>query len=532
MHDELNFGFFKLPTFGFMIAIGVLFLILLLFYYLRKYKVPETKIDNIFIIGAISGMMFALGAYFFDALWHGIAISREQGTPFHFDFGGITFSGGLFTGILCYFIIYLIIMKHERQNVFFYFDILAIGICVAHAFGRLGCFFGGCCYGKTVPSGTFLSMLYPTESGWLTIYPTQLYESGFLFILFIVLVFFAKKNRTAVYLIGYNVFRFFLEYLRGDDRGASPFGALSPSQFMSIIMLIWGLIALFFRKKIENYLLTKNKPSSDYPANDVERTGNGITYQHHFLNTINKNFHAILIAALMIFALTCISFGVFANGVSEKGSIRQVSKKIDKISNMTFNYNGEIYEVVLSMETLDEKETLFMTTIVDDVSIVYMPDLNCIDLMVYSKDRMHILYNATYVYRYQYFHTSETPNDGRAENIRIISDELDYSKINKVELDAYNALAKNFSTQMAQQLGQETSSPLPILYTIVIVLEGIAIILYVLFFFFGHKCFAHTKETPEKIVENSQVEVSLDENQTMNTSIDNVNLEKENEQDK
>ena len=531
MHDEINlFGLFKLPTFGCMIAIGVLFLLLIVFYYLRKYKVPETKIDTIFIIGAVSGMMFALGAYFFDALWHGIAIAREEGTPFQFDFGGITFSGGLFTGILCYFIIYIIVMKHERQNVFFYFDILAIGICIAHAFGRVGCFFGGCCYGKVVPSGTFLTMLYPTENGWLTVYPTQLYESAFLFLLFIILVFVAKKNRTAVYLIGYNVFRFFLEYLRGDDRGASPFGALSPSQFMSIIMLIWGLIALFFRKKIEGYLLTKNKPSNDYPANDVERTGNGICYQHSFLNTLNKHFQAILIGSLMVFTLTCISFGIFANGVSEKGSLRQVSKQIDEITDITFDYNGERYEVVLSMEMMDEKETLFMTTVVDTVSLVYMPDLNCVDLIIPAKENMHILYNATYVYRYQYFHNTETPNDGRAENIKMISTDLDYSKLDYVELEAYNALVKNFSNQMAKQLGEHTSSPLPILYTIVIILEAILIILYILFYFFGYKLFAHTRTNDQTHLEHNPLDSVSEENQNPDTPTDNTHLENQHEQ--
>ena len=44
---------------------------------------------------------------------------------------------------------------------FFFLDIIVVGLCVAHGFGRIGCFFGGCCYGKTVEPHTFLSIYYP-----------------------------------------------------------------------------------------------------------------------------------------------------------------------------------------------------------------------------------------------------------------------------------------------------------------------------------------------------------------------------------
>ena len=84
----------------------------------------------------------------------------------------------------------------------------------------------------------------------------------FLFGLFATLLFFVKKNRSAWYLIGYNVFRFFLEYLRGDDRGASPFGFLSPSQFLSIVMLLMGIALLIWRKDIEKWLMKFNKGNS------------------------------------------------------------------------------------------------------------------------------------------------------------------------------------------------------------------------------------------------------------------------------
>ena len=151
-------------------------------------------------------------------------------------------------------------MRDDRHNIFFYLDIVVLGLAIAHGFGRIGCFCGGCCYGKTVEPHAFLSIYYPINDArtiWEWVLPTQLYEAAFLFV-FALGLFFIKKNRTAWYLIGYNVFRFFLEYLRGDDRGASPFGFLSPSQFMSIIMLLMGIALLIWRKDIEKWLTKFN----------------------------------------------------------------------------------------------------------------------------------------------------------------------------------------------------------------------------------------------------------------------------------
>ncbi len=250
---------FDLPLFGTMMAIGVLFFAIITLRLFHKHKIDETTIDKLIIIIAIAGAMFAIGAHCFDSLWHSIEEAKESGT-FVWRWSGITYSGGLLTAIATYLVAYYFILRSERHLLFERLDIVVVGLCVAHAFGRIGCFLGGCCYGKVVEPHTFLSVyypiVYPTTYKWVL--PTQLYESCFLFIFAAVLFFFVKKNRSAWYLIGYNVFRFFLEYLRGDDRGFSPFGFLSPSQFLSIIMLLMGIALLIWRKKIENWLTKKD----------------------------------------------------------------------------------------------------------------------------------------------------------------------------------------------------------------------------------------------------------------------------------
>lgn len=259
MLPEISIFGLELPMFGIMISIGVICFATLSIHLFRKAGASEQKIDKLIITVALAGGMFALSAAFFDALWHNISEYKETGV-FIWEWWGITYSGGLFGAIIAYLVAYYFIMRDDRHKIFFYLDIVVLGLAIAHGFGRIGCFCGGCCYGKTVEPHTFLSIYYPVNDArtlWEWVLPTQLYEAAFLFV-FALGLFFIKKNRTAWYLIGYNVFRFFLEYLRGDDRGASPFGFLSPSQFMSIIMLLMGIALLIWRKDIEKWLTKFN----------------------------------------------------------------------------------------------------------------------------------------------------------------------------------------------------------------------------------------------------------------------------------
>jgi phosphatidylglycerol:prolipoprotein diacylglycerol transferase len=92
-------------------------------------------------------------------------------------------------------------------------DPFALSAIMAMGIGRIGCFFGGCCYGK------------PAE-GWHTVYmagqyryPTQLMEAGFDFILFAVL--WSLRGRMKypgdlfkLFVLCYATFRFFIEFIR------------------------------------------------------------------------------------------------------------------------------------------------------------------------------------------------------------------------------------------------------------------------------------------------------------------------------
>jgi phosphatidylglycerol:prolipoprotein diacylglycerol transferase len=94
--------------------------------------------------------------------------------------------------------------------------------------------------------------------------PVQLYEALFLFILFGVLTFlYMKKDfklTLPLYLVFYGIFRFVIEYFRGDERGKL-FGSdiISPSQFWSILMVVIGVALLFILRYLYKKYECKEK---------------------------------------------------------------------------------------------------------------------------------------------------------------------------------------------------------------------------------------------------------------------------------
>lgn len=163
---------------------------------------------------------------------------------------GFVFYGGLIFGILS---LYWFVLKY-KLNFFKLLDIFALGVPLGHAFGRIGCFFYGCCYGK--PTQLFFGVLFPPDSpAGLTgekIIPVQLIEALFLFVLFYILFLFRRHKKIdgqicAVYCVVYGIFRFGIEFLRGDYRGHIL--ALTTSQLTALVFIISGIILWIFLKK-------------------------------------------------------------------------------------------------------------------------------------------------------------------------------------------------------------------------------------------------------------------------------------------
>lgn len=150
--------------------------------------------------------------------------------------GGFVFYGSFLFCIISF----LIILDKKKLPKYKYLDLIAIVASIVHPIGRLGCFLAGCCYGKTTNSvfGVFFQNNLQNR-----VYPTQLFESFFISVLLIFLIRLqnSKKNDGIVfvtYVLAYATLRFFLEFLRGDNRGYVFNNLISHSQLIALILII------------------------------------------------------------------------------------------------------------------------------------------------------------------------------------------------------------------------------------------------------------------------------------------------------
>jgi phosphatidylglycerol:prolipoprotein diacylglycerol transferase len=140
-------------------------------------------------------------------------------------------------------------------------DALAPGIALGQAIGRQGCFAAGCCWGKPtdLPWGVHFTPagnantgvpIFDESGGALYLHPTQLYESFFMFGVFVLLYWLHGRKKfdgqiLIVYAILYPIFRFVNEFFRADPRG--DIAGLSTSQIISLLVGIGAMIFLLVR---------------------------------------------------------------------------------------------------------------------------------------------------------------------------------------------------------------------------------------------------------------------------------------------
>jgi prolipoprotein diacylglyceryltransferase len=114
-----------------------------------------------------------------------------------------------------------------------------MSIVFAAAIGRIGCFLAGCCFGASVGDGLgWLGADFNYGNSVGTVYATNIIEAVFLFTLGAAMMATRLKYRHQILVFGYgySIFRFLIEFLRADARGAMILG-LSPSQWQSIVFL-------------------------------------------------------------------------------------------------------------------------------------------------------------------------------------------------------------------------------------------------------------------------------------------------------
>ena len=259
--------------YGIMIATGILCCFWVLFTFSRLKGIPTRYVDFVFYNGICSIVVGFLGSALWQGIFNYIKDLKEYGTATFSLTGGITAMGGLISGALCFIVICLAFRKQYPFTITRIVSIAPICMSVAHAFGRMGCFFAGCCYGKEATGFfSFLGVVFKPgsaayrEFGATPIYPTQLFEAIFLFALTGVMSFLLlKKNfhyNFVLYMAAYGVWRFFIEFVRADERG-SFIGSISPSQALSIGVVLLAIPAFFLFRYLKQRFDAQNNLGSE-----------------------------------------------------------------------------------------------------------------------------------------------------------------------------------------------------------------------------------------------------------------------------
>jgi phosphatidylglycerol:prolipoprotein diacylglycerol transferase len=238
-----------------------------------RYGILRRDLDNLCLLLPIAGLF---GARLFARLFYAKLPLLEALKVWEGD--GLVFYGGFLFGALGT----LLYGAVRRMNLVKLVDCVAPSVAVGLAFGRVGCFLAGCCWGDVCinhsqlasssdpvaiarihtlpqisPGGFPLAVEFPKKSDIykqharlnlvgpkstksLPVHPVQLYEAVLASLLALYLV---KRSRIArpgdvalMMLVGYAVIRFGTEFLRADNK-VYAFG-MTFSQVVSVYILL------------------------------------------------------------------------------------------------------------------------------------------------------------------------------------------------------------------------------------------------------------------------------------------------------
>jgi phosphatidylglycerol:prolipoprotein diacylglycerol transferase len=161
--------------------------------------------------------------------------------------GGLVFYGGFIAAA----IVVVVFLKKNKIPLWKTADVAAPAVAFGHFWGRIGCFFAGCCYGKTCHLPWAVTFTAPESLAPLNtpLHPTQLYSALNNLAIFGILLFFGRRKKFPgqvffLYVFLYGITRSIIEYFRDDFRGAVFDGMLSTSQAIGLSLAAFSAAML------------------------------------------------------------------------------------------------------------------------------------------------------------------------------------------------------------------------------------------------------------------------------------------------
>jgi phosphatidylglycerol:prolipoprotein diacylglycerol transferase len=244
-------GRFHIYAYGSFIIVGFVITVFIATLKIRKSKIKisfENVADLFFytVLATLLGSRILFGLINFD-------VYRQRPLDlFKLWKGGLVFYGGFILAV----IVALWYMRRHRLPIWKLADLISPLIALGLSFGRIGCFFAGCCYGKETSLPWGIVFKNPESLARLNVplHPTQLYDAANGLAIFFLLTWWEKRKTFdgqifLLFLFFYSIIRFFIEIFRGDPRGFLFRDLLSTSQAISILLAISSLFMLFYIKK-------------------------------------------------------------------------------------------------------------------------------------------------------------------------------------------------------------------------------------------------------------------------------------------
>jgi phosphatidylglycerol:prolipoprotein diacylglycerol transferase len=255
----VHFGWFVLPTYGFLVSLGVLLGLWISVRNSERIGLNAEKAWNMGILVVLCGILGSKALFIINEWGYYRAHPADIFSVSTLQSGGV-FSGGLIAA----FVAAVWYVRRHNMPALGTCDAFAPGLALGHAIGRVGCFAAGCCYGKETHHAwgvVFHNPLANQITGTplnVPLEPTQLFEAAVELANFFFLMWLLKRRKFEGQVFGsflfiYGVARFFLEFLRDDPGRGSVFGgAMSGTQLIAIGLVIGGGIIWWLRPGSKN----------------------------------------------------------------------------------------------------------------------------------------------------------------------------------------------------------------------------------------------------------------------------------------
>ncbi|MCC7157166.1 MAG: prolipoprotein diacylglyceryl transferase [Bryobacterales bacterium] len=248
----ISIGGFFLPTYGVLVALGFLAGLWITIRLAKRRGLPADDIANLAVYCALVGLA---GSKILLVLMNLDEYLAEPSRLFSRD--TLLSAGVYYGGFLAALGFGYLYIRKKHLPILGTMDVMAPGVALGHAIGRLGCFAAGCCWGVACDRPWAVTFRNPDAHALvgvplgIPIHPTQIYESLLTFIVFLALLRRATHpykpgSQLGLYLVLYSLARFGVEFFRFHEQPPLLFG-LSVTQCIAVGLLAVGVWLLLRR---------------------------------------------------------------------------------------------------------------------------------------------------------------------------------------------------------------------------------------------------------------------------------------------